>query len=328
MSVKVSVCMITYNHERFIAQAVESALMQEADFDYEIVIGEDCSTDRTREILIELRERHPNNIRLLLRASNIGAHRNSIETLMACRGEYIAFLDGDDYWTCSSKLQKQVDYLDARPNFAMCGHRYRYAYENGSRPTTGATISPKQKEVCTTRDVMAGYWLLHSSVMARRCMIPRLPDWYYEFNSGDTCMQLLCSQFGRLGCISEVMTAYRIHSGGLWSATEAEDKAKSLIPMYERFNEYLDGRYTAELNLTISTCYRSMSWSCERRSDYRRAREYFITAMSHLPPIRWLSLRLIHSMIRLWLPRFYAFSRADRLVERYRILAYGKTGAR
>ena len=109
MSIKVSVCMITYNHERFIAQAVESALMQETDFDYEIVIGEDCSTDGTRQVLLDLHDRHPDRIRLLLREKNIGASHNFVGTLEACRGEYVAFLDGDDYWTCPNKLQKQAN---------------------------------------------------------------------------------------------------------------------------------------------------------------------------------------------------------------------------
>src|SRR5579864_5088925 len=117
---KVSVMMITYNHERFIAQALESVLAQRVNFDYEIVIGEDCSTDRTREILLEFCRRYPKRIVPLLKDKNVGAMRNVEATLAACRGQYLALLEGDDYWTCEDKLQRQIDFLDEHPDYAIC----------------------------------------------------------------------------------------------------------------------------------------------------------------------------------------------------------------
>ena len=103
---KLSVMMITYNHEKFIAQTLESVLAQKVNFDYEIVIGEDCSTDRTREILMDFYRRYPKRIVPLLRDKNIGAMRNMEATLAACKGNYLALLEGDDYWTCPEKLQR------------------------------------------------------------------------------------------------------------------------------------------------------------------------------------------------------------------------------
>src|SRR3712207_1086613 len=103
-SMKVSVLMLAYNHEKFIAQALDSALMQQVNFDYEIVIGEDCSTDNTRDILIRYQKEYPHRIRLLLPEKNLGMHDNLIQTFKACRGDYIAFLEGDDYWTSPNKL--------------------------------------------------------------------------------------------------------------------------------------------------------------------------------------------------------------------------------
>ncbi|HMP08564.1 MAG TPA: glycosyltransferase, partial [Lacipirellulaceae bacterium] len=110
--VKVSVCMVTYNHERYIAQAVESALAQQTTFPVEIVIGEDCSTDGTRAILAGLAERHPGIVRLRLADANQGAKRNFVGTFAACRGEYVTILEGDDYFTNPAKLQLQADALD------------------------------------------------------------------------------------------------------------------------------------------------------------------------------------------------------------------------
>src|SRR6202022_1084614 len=129
---KLSVTMITYNHERFIAQAIESALAQRVEFDYEIVIGEDLSTDNTRAIVLDFARRYPDRILPILRDRNIGAMRNFAQTIAACRGQYLAFLEGDDYWTSPDKLQKQVDFLDAHYECAISCHRVRYLYELGS----------------------------------------------------------------------------------------------------------------------------------------------------------------------------------------------------
>lgn len=115
---KVSVLMITYNHEKFIAQAIDSILMQQVNFDYEIVIGEDCSTDGTRAIVIQYQKEYPDKIRLLLPEENLGMHKNFVQTFRACQGEYIALLEGDDYWTSPRKLQKQVDFF--RLSSGMC----------------------------------------------------------------------------------------------------------------------------------------------------------------------------------------------------------------
>ncbi len=121
---KVSVLMITYNHEQYIEQAVRSVMMQETDFDYELVIGEDCSTDRTREIVLRLKEEFPDKIRLLLPEKNLGMIPNFVATYEACRGEYIALCEGDDYWTHPKKLQIQVDYMKGS-ECRMCFHKQR-----------------------------------------------------------------------------------------------------------------------------------------------------------------------------------------------------------
>jgi len=115
----VSVYMITYNHESYIAQAIEGIMMQQTDFPIELVIGEDCSTDRTREICLEYQDKYPEIIRLLLPEKNIGIYKNSKSTFIECKGKYIAICEGDDYWTDPLKLQKQVYFLETRPDFAL-----------------------------------------------------------------------------------------------------------------------------------------------------------------------------------------------------------------
>lgn len=108
----VSVCLVTYNQERFIADAIESALMQQADFGFEIVIGDDCSTDGTREICEEYQRNYPDVIRLLTKVANLGLKKNFVTTLAECHGEYIAYLEGDDKWTSPHKLAMQLDVME------------------------------------------------------------------------------------------------------------------------------------------------------------------------------------------------------------------------
>jgi len=121
----VSVLMITYNHESYIRQAIEGVMMQETDFDFELVIGEDCSTDRTREICFEYQNRFPEKIRVLWWHENVFKFGgNGARTRARCRGEFIAMCEGDDYWTNARKLQKQVDVLREHPEVTLCSHRF------------------------------------------------------------------------------------------------------------------------------------------------------------------------------------------------------------
>ena len=114
-----SVCMITYNHEKYITKAIDSVLMQNTNFNYEIVIGEDSSTDCTRQILLEYKSKYPKKIKLVLQERNAGIVQNIIDTFKFCKGKYIAFLEGDDYWTNPFKLQKQVEFLDENPDYGL-----------------------------------------------------------------------------------------------------------------------------------------------------------------------------------------------------------------
>ena len=118
--VKLSVVMTTYNHERYIAEAIESVLRQQTSFGIEIVVGEDCSTDRTLNIVQSYATMYPEAIRIISSESNVGWRNNYRRTIEAARGRYIALLDGDDYFTHRKKLQMQVDLLEAHPDVGMC----------------------------------------------------------------------------------------------------------------------------------------------------------------------------------------------------------------
>ena len=126
--------MITYNHERFIAQAIEGVVMQKTQFSYELVIGEDCSTDNTRVIAESYVRKYPDIIRLLPAEKNLGIWANGLRTLKECKGKYLAFCEGDDYWTSPEKLAKQVEMLEKHPGYSICFHNVLVQYEGGEFP--------------------------------------------------------------------------------------------------------------------------------------------------------------------------------------------------
>ena len=130
---KLSVMTVSYNQAEYVEQALESALKQEADFDWELVIGDDCSTDGTREIVRRHADMHPDRVRLVEHESRLGMHANIMATYHACVGEYVAVLEGDDYWTSPHKLQRQAEFLDSHPDCVLCFHRARLLEQDTGR---------------------------------------------------------------------------------------------------------------------------------------------------------------------------------------------------
>lgn len=118
----VTVCIITYNHENFIRQAIDGVLMQKTNFPFDIIVADDCSKDATTEILKEYQQKFPEKIKLILQQKNVGAAKNFVELISAPHSKYIAYFDGDDYWISENKLQKQIDFLEANKNYSLCYH--------------------------------------------------------------------------------------------------------------------------------------------------------------------------------------------------------------
>ncbi|MGB8953601.1 MAG: glycosyltransferase [Candidatus Aminicenantales bacterium] len=128
----VSVKMITYNHAPFIAQAIEGVLQQKTNFLFELVIGEDCSTDGTREIVFQYQKKYPDIIRVITSDKNVGMKKNTYRTMKAYKRKYSAFCEGDDYWPHPDKLQKQVDYMESHPECGLVYSSYDvYHVESG-----------------------------------------------------------------------------------------------------------------------------------------------------------------------------------------------------
>lgn len=235
---KVSVLMVTYNHEKYIAKALDSVLMQKVDFEYEVVVGEDCSTDHTRDIVLDYHQRHPDKIVALLRANNIGMMHNFTSAVKACTGRYIALLDGDDYWTNPDKLQLQVDFLEDNPDFCICFHNV--LVENEIYPERSSQNNDSGTPGTSTLDdlLMKGNYLSTSSVVMRSSAIQNLPDWFNILPFGDFALYLIASRTGKIRYFNEVMGAYRIHQGGAHGHlfNSVETMAKAFEKHYQFWN--------------------------------------------------------------------------------------------
>jgi len=241
---KVSVAMITYNHERFIAQAIESVLMQETDFPVELIIGEDCSTDSTRRIVEEYARKYPNVIRAIIHERNVGMSNNAVAAESACRGQYEACLEGDDYWIHPRKLQKQAQLMDANPHYSMCGTATKIIARaaDGTEKDAGLIRPISLKPNYDLRDFLQGYPMHTSSVLIRRGMVA-FPQWMTEVINRDTCVFALHAEKGPAGFLDEVMSCYRLHCGGIWTGKSILTRNRCQRVTYDALDTYFNGRY-------------------------------------------------------------------------------------
>jgi glycosyltransferase involved in cell wall biosynthesis len=239
---RVSVCLITYRHERYIEQAVRSVLEQKTSFPLEIVVGEDVSPDRTRDVLQKIDRDFPGRLTLLLRDSNLGMQANFIATYAKCRGELIAMLEGDDYWTDPHKLQRQVDALDQHPDWTGCFHQAEYVDPAG-RPL-GKRHPFAYREPVTFDDLCRTNWVPTCSLIVRKSAVPQIPEWFRELPIGDWALCLLAAMSGPLGMVPEALACYRVHPGGVWTSQSHKVRVKGLLRAYGTIAEHLPPEFT------------------------------------------------------------------------------------
>jgi glycosyltransferase involved in cell wall biosynthesis len=280
---KVSVAMITYNHERFIAQAIESVLAQKVDFEVEMVIGEDCSTDGTRRIVQEYARKYPNVIRALLPDKNVGMQKNFIIVIEACTGDFIACLESDDFWTDPQKLAKQAAFLDANLECASCFHNAIMFSDDQSNSSPDLSLNkrgnrlmcrPRTKPRYSQKDFFKGNVIPTCSVMFRKEAVGKFPPWFEKLSIADLPLHILCTEHGMAGYLRDVMAAYRLHSGSSWSSKSFLDKIPHEIEMFEELERYLQSR-PKSVAIQASRRQAVLAISrCRRKLELGRARQW------------------------------------------------------
>lgn len=326
---RVSVVMIAYNVEKYIRQSIDSVLAQEVDFGYEIVVGEDCSTDSTREILAEYAAKYPETMRVILREQNLGMNPNFFATYSACRGEYIALLDGDDYWTSPVKLKKQVDFLQRHLECSVCFHNAVVVYEDEAEKVHPFHM-PEPKQRLSARipqarsgleQIVKGNFLQTGSVMYRAGLVRELPNWVFGMPTFDWPLHILHAERGDIGYIDEVLSAYRVHSGGFWSSNLSHyrtvEEADSMIGAYSAIDRYLGGKYRAVMQPGLAYLYARAMKLAAAGNDYPRASGYAAQFLGALPYRNRVRERFAISLfLRGKAPRVYRVARSVRAVFR------------
>ena len=242
--VMLSVVMTTYNHERYIATALESVLRQQTDFPIEIVIGEDCSTDRTLNIALDYQAQYPEAIRIVRSESNVGWRANYRRTIAAARGRYIALLDGDDYFTHRKKLQMQVDLLEANPDVGMCYGRSERVDENGV-----TTLYPEGECATTFEAMLRRNPAENCTVVARKELVERYyaeirPEEHPEWLTDDLPMWLWFAANSRYMAIDCPMSVHRVLTYSVSHNPDYRRKIEFVDSLYD-ISLWYDERYNA-----------------------------------------------------------------------------------
>ena len=242
--IKLSIVCTTYNQENYIAKALDSFLMQETDFPFEVIVGEDCSSDKTRTIVEDYAKKYPDIIKPIYQEKNSGGYQNIVDAMNACKGEYIILNEGDDFFTDKNKLQIQVDYLDKHKDCSMCFHPVKVFFQDKSQkdyifPTK--EILSKIKHHFDYNSLKKGNFIQTNSCMYRRDNINFEQILPPELLPGDWFIHLHYSKLGKIGYIDKVMSAYRRCSTGIWQLAYT-DPDKHLLKYWKPIlNFYIEG---------------------------------------------------------------------------------------
>ena len=268
-----SVVMITYKHEKFIAQAIEGVLKQETNFGVQLIIGDDFSPDETQKICLEYEAKYPDKITVLKRDKNIGVQPNFVDCFNHSAGsKYVAVCEGDDYWTDPKKLQKQVDFLEKNEDFALSFHNTKVTFFSGEE-TPYLLNEGIEKDVFGLDDIIGEdeiWFMATTSTVYRRSAIGTFPAWFNKSKSGDIPMHILATRTGKIKYLPDVMAVYRKHEGGhsRTDGTDDEFFLRNRIFMYEMLNKETGFKFNERFKKNISRYYRMLLDSKQYQNRY------------------------------------------------------------
>ena len=226
----ISILMITYNHESFIAQAIEGVLLQQTTYSFELIIGEDCGTDNTRKICEQYAQKYPDTIKLLPSDGNYGMAKNFIRILEASTGKYIAMCEGDDFWIDKNKLQTQVDFLEKNPTYSLCFHDIYHL--NGKRKTvSGKWNAPDTSDINYVLS-HRGYMTTLSAIFRSHPSVAELLKKAVLSPYLDFFIYVAVAQYGLFKFFPARMGVYRVHQGGVWSSLNMIKATENAVKGY------------------------------------------------------------------------------------------------
>lgn len=239
-SVLVSICCITYNQAAFIRSCLDGFIMQKTNFNFEILIHDDASTDDTQSIIREYEEKYPRLIKPIYQTENRYSKGERISVKYnypRVKGKYIAFCEGDDYWIDSDKLQKQVDYLENHTEASLV---FSNCYVENEKNERSLYFSPN-KQVYTKSDLLEGFMPHINTILFRNHpdMIPFLKG-TPKF-PGDRYLNYFCSTIGELHYLNDITAVYRQNGSGVWSSLDIEKRKRIHFEVMETMNRLYAG---------------------------------------------------------------------------------------
>ena len=277
----ISVCVQTFNHKRYISKCIEGILSQETKFLFEIIIGEDESSDGTREICMDYAKQYPDRIRLFKRKrENVqyingkpSGRYNLQQNLKECNGKYIALCEGDDYWTDSNKLQKQFDLLETNLDAVLCGSNALVTYE-GETESHLFNVFPRPsiKEITylSTEDFITEEIPLHTSTIIFRNHILKWPSYHTQCNSGDLVLMTTLSLSGKVVVLPDVTAVYHRNAKSITNAMAGVADSWSYIALFKGVDNQTNGAYQNKIRHLLSKYYfqhARSNWAINNKMD-------------------------------------------------------------
>lgn len=259
----VSIVCITYNHAPYIRQAIENMVNQETDFDFEIIVHDDCSTDGTTDVVREFAEKYPDIIKPIIREKNIYSQgKNILQPLYElAQGEYIASCEGDDYWCDNTKLQKQVDYMRNNPECSLVIHN---GYLIDEETAEKSLINPYNKDkILSGEEVIVKMKAIPptASMLFKRSYITTMPEFFLNAGVGDQTKRMYLMLKGHVYYMNDAMCVYRFNVPGSFTerVKKNEDQRKrsfdKMIKFFQNYDEYTNQKYHKAIELVISREY-------------------------------------------------------------------------
>ncbi len=245
--VKLTVLLVTYNHELYIRECIESILMQKTSFDYEIIVADDYSFDNTISIVKEHTCKSKVPFRILETSQNLGLIKNYQRAFNACAGEYVAVLEGDDYWTSPDRLQKHVDFLEAHRECAMSFNRKLMYLEEKEMFQIDSEEIDLHVHYVTAQNLASGNCIGNfSTCVYRKSVLDKLDPDLFKMNISDWMINLAVAQHGLIAALGEIMTVYRVQQKGEWSKMDRITKLRLELEATDQYNDYFKYKYAAE----------------------------------------------------------------------------------
>lgn len=338
MDIMVSVLMTVYNHERYLAKAIEGVLMQKTKFKYELIIGEDCSTDKSRDIVIAYQKKYPDIIKAMLNPVNLGMEKNGWQVTKTARGKYIAFCEGDDYWTDPEKLQMQIDFLESHLGYSGCYHSIAVVNENGD------SIDFHTSDIFDDdSDVDIDRWptftipgqtgtLVMRNVFSK--LSPALRRAYCECDcNGDMKFPIVMLRYGKIRRIGKTMSCYRrTYTGDSYNARMRGKDSRFIY-----YFKYLERDRLAALFFERSRfphygCMEFLEGIVEEAAEGNDSAREKLLRMAAYDPLQFIAFLVASDIARLWqgyIPRLVSMK--DMVMKRrreYVIFGTGEYGER